>query len=95
MFVVTVTFEAFPDRAHEFLARVRQQAADSQSRERDCHRFDVCTDPERPGWVFLYELYSDAAAFRAHLESEHFKAFDAETGPMLRSKAVETWQLDG
>jgi autoinducer 2-degrading protein len=95
MFVVTVTFEAYPHRADEFLARVKQQAADSLADEAGCHRFDVCTDPEVPGRVFLYELYSDEAAFRAHLETAHFRAFDAEAGPMLRSKAVETWTFVG
>lgn len=95
MLVVTVTFEAYPDRAEEFLARVRRQAGDSLTREPGCHRFDVCTDPERPGWVFLYEIYSDSAAFHSHLDSEYFKAFDAETVPMLRSKVVETWRIEG
>jgi quinol monooxygenase YgiN len=95
MFVVTVTFEAHPDRAADFLTRVRQQAADSLTREDGCHRFDVCTDPAQPGRVFLYELYTDEAAFRAHLETAHFRAFDAAAGPMLRARAVETWTLAG
>lgn len=93
MFVVTVTFEARADRAAAFLARVRVQAADSLSREQGCHRFDVCADPSRPERVFLYELYTEEAAFRAHLASPHFRAFDAEVAPMLVSKSVETWDL--
>jgi len=93
MFVVTVTFEAEPDRAGAFLDRVRQQATDSLARETGCHRFDVCTDPGAPGRVFLYEIYEDEAAFRAHLEAAHFRAFDAEAAPMLRTKSVATWEL--
>jgi quinol monooxygenase YgiN len=93
MFVVTVTFEARPDRASAFLARVRRQAADSLSQEEGCLRFDVCTDPRRPERVFLYEIYRDEAAFRDHLKSAHFLAFDAEAGPMLGTKSVETWAL--
>jgi len=91
MFVVTVTFEALPERAADFLARVKRQAADSLAAEPGCHHFDVCTDSERPGRVFLYELYTDRAAFQAHLATAHFKAFDAEAGPMLASKLIETW----
>jgi quinol monooxygenase YgiN len=83
MFVVTVTFEAYPEQAAAFLARVRKQAADSLANEGGCHRFDVCFDPQHPERVFLYEA------------TAHFKAFDAEAGPMLRSKAVETWELAG
>jgi len=94
MFVVTVTFEARPDRAPAFLARVRRQAAVSLSEEEGCLRFDVCTDPTRAERVFLYEIYRDEAAFRDHLKSAHFLAFDAEAGPMLNAKSVEAWTLD-
>lgn len=93
MFVVTVTFETAPEHAATFLARVRQQARDSLANEPGCHRFDVCTDPERPERVFLYELYADAATFQAHLATAHYQAFDAEAGAMLVSKSVETWNL--
>jgi quinol monooxygenase YgiN len=93
MFVVTVTFEAYPEQAAPFLARVRRQALDSLNNEEGCHRFDVCVDPQQPERVFLYEIYTDAAAFAAHMATAHFRAFDAEAGSMLRSKAVETWEL--
>ena len=95
MFVVTVSFEIAAAQAAAFLARVGKQASDSLAGEPGCHRFDVCIDPDRPGRVFLYEIYADAAAFGAHLESAHFKAFECEVGPMLVSKTVETWQLEG
>jgi quinol monooxygenase YgiN len=93
MFVVTVTFEAAPQHAEAFLARVRRQAADSLTRETGCLRFDVCTDPEQPGRVFLYELYASRAAFGAHLASAHFRAFDREVAPWIEAKKVESWEL--
>lgn len=93
MFVVTVTFETAPEDAAAFLTRVRQQAADSLRDESGCHRFDVCTGAK--GRVFLYEIYTDAAALRAHLKTAHFKAFDADVGPVVTSKVVETWTLAG
>ena len=93
MFVVTVTFELRPERAAEFLARVRRQARDSLTRETGCLRFEVCTEPERPGRVFLYEVYTGRAAFEAHLASGHFCDFERETGPMLERRVVETWRL--
>lgn len=93
MFAVTVTFEAAPGRGDELLARVRRQATDSLTRETGCLRFDVLVDPERPGRVFLYELYTSRAAFDAHLASAHFRAFDREVAPMLAAKAIETWRL--
>ncbi len=95
MFVVSVTFEADPGRADAFLARVRRQARDSLTRETGCLRFDVCTDPERPGRVFLYEVYTGRAAFEAHLASAHFRDFERDTGPMLEHRVLETWTLAG
>lgn len=93
MFVVTVRFEAYPGQAETFLARVRTQASDSLSKEDGCHHFDVCIDATQPERVFLYEIYADAGAFQAHRETAHFKAFDVDVAPMLRSKMVETWEL--
>ena len=92
-FVVTVAFEVDPAAAEVFLARVRQQASDSLSREPECYRFDVCTDPAIPGRFLLYEIYGSAEAFQTHLESAHFKAFDADIASIVRAKTVQTWQL--
>ncbi len=93
MFVVTVTFETGPEAAADFLARVRRQARDSLTRETGCLRFDVCTDPERPGRVFLYEIYTGRAAFDAHLASAHFQAFDRDVAPLVRMRRIQTWEL--
>ncbi len=93
MFVVTVTFVASPEHAEAFRERVRQQASDSLSREAGCHRFDVCADPDTPGRTFLYEVYSDEAAFRAHLETRHFRDFDRDVATWIEDKTVATWTL--
>lgn len=93
MFVITVVFEVDPAAAEVFLTRVRQQARDSLEREPGCSRFDVCTDPEQAGRILLYEIYDDADAFRAHLESAHFKAFDKDVTPITRAKTVQSWAL--
>lgn len=89
MFAVCVWFEVEPVNAAEFEQLVMQQALNSLQREPDCHQFDVCRDPERPQRFYLYELYTDRAAFDDHLTSAHFRDFDATVTPMLRSKTVE------
>ena len=38
--------------------------------------------------IHLYEIYADEAAFKAHLETPHFKVFDRLAGPWLESKSV-------
>ena len=91
MFAVIVTFQINPSDWAAFLPAMRDNAATSLAQEAGCHRFDVCTDPARPHEVFLYELYTDAAAFDAHLSSDHFKAFDARVAQMVASKSVATY----
>ncbi len=59
--------------------------------EDGCHQFDVATDPARTHEVFLYEIYTDRAAFEAHLASVHFKDFDAAVTGMIASKDLRTY----
>lgn len=95
MFVVTVTFEIHAERSAAFLAAVQENARLSLEQEPECHRFDVAVGENGPEQVFLYELYTDRAAFDAHLASAHFKAFDAEVSDWVASKKVQTFTLTG
>lgn len=92
MYAVTVTFTLKAGQGARFLPLMRDNAATSLREESGCHRFDVCTDPDRPDDVFLYELYSDAAAFQAHLATGHFKTFDAATADMIADKQVACYK---
>ena len=91
MFAVTVHFRLRPGRMADFLPKMVENARASRERESGCRQFDVATDPSRPDEVFLYELYADAAAFDAHLQSAHFRDFDAATRDMIDAKQVWTW----
>lgn len=91
MYCVAVTFRVHKDHTGAFRARVIRQAKVSVDLEPGCSVFDVWTDPERGDEVFLYEIYDDRAAFEAHLQSAHFKAFDAEVAAWVADKKVVTW----
>ncbi|MDX1401848.1 MAG: putative quinol monooxygenase [Kiloniellales bacterium] len=91
MFVVTVRFEIEADCIEVFAEAMEAQARSSLALEEDCRQFDVCRSAVRPEITFLYEIYSDEAAFKIHLESDHFKAFDQKVGNWVKSKEVETW----
>ena len=67
---------------------MQTQAKNSLALEPECHQFDVCQDPDDAGTVFLYELYSDEAAFKVHLASDHFKQFDADVADLVTAKEV-------
>lgn len=91
MFVVCVEFGIADGAMDAFLPLMMEQAKNSLALEPECHHFDVCRDPDGAAKVFLYELYTDKAAFMVHLQSEHFKSFDAAAAPMVASKQVQTW----
>jgi autoinducer 2-degrading protein len=91
MFAVVVTFQVNAADLEQFLPLMHQNAEQSLRDEPECHQFDVCTDPARPNEVFLYELYSDAAAFQQHLSMPHFKQFDTAVAPMIAAKDVRTF----
>jgi quinol monooxygenase YgiN len=92
MLAVTVRFTVKPGCEERFLARVRVQARASLDAEPDCRQFDVCRDVSDARRVFLYEVYTSAAAFAAHLASAHFLAFDADTRAWTDEKVIERWE---
>ncbi|SDC40307.1 putative quinol monooxygenase [Ruegeria marina] len=94
MYVVTVTFTLHSDRLAEFMPLMIENARLSRALESGCRQFDICTgrDDGAAPEVFLYEVYESAAAFGAHLESDHFKAFDAKVGDMIASRVVRTYR---
>ncbi len=92
MFVVTVTFTLNAGKADQFLPLISQNAAQSLAVEPGCLTFDVCTDPQSADTVFLYEVYTDEAAFGAHLTSAHFKTFDTASADMVSSKEVRLFR---
>ncbi|MEL7152143.1 MAG: putative quinol monooxygenase [Pseudomonadota bacterium] len=93
MYVVAVTFQVHAAYAPAFLDAIRENAKQSLDVEPGCHRFDVAVGENGPETVFLYELYTDRAAFDAHLASAHFKAFDAQVAGWIASKQVKTYHL--
>ena len=76
-FVIIAEFEVKPDKLEQFLELARTDASQSVANEPGCRQFDVTLDREQPNRVVLYEVYEDAAAFDAHLETPHLAAFRA------------------
>lgn len=92
MYVVTVLFEMDPAGADAFRAAILENAETSLREEAGCHRFDVSFSDDGLQ-CFLYELYTDRAAFEAHLRAPHFVSFDARSRAMILTKRVETFGL--
>ena len=91
MFAVVVFFQVKVEFVNEFNTLILNNAKTSLEQESGCHQFDVCFDDDKPGEVFLYELYDDKAAFDVHLASEHFLAFAEASAQMVVSKTLHLY----
>ena len=89
-FVVTVVFIAKPEFRAQFRAAMIENAEASRTREPACSQFDVCESTDG-AVIFLYEIYDDEAAFKAHLATDHFLRFNALTTPWTADKRVVTY----
>lgn len=90
MYVVVVEFRIHSAYVQLFHQAIVENARLSVETEVGCHQFDVCCDSDDPALFFLYEIYEDEAAFKAHLQSTHFLEMSALTTPWVQSKTVKT-----
>lgn len=93
MYVVTVVFEVKPEAVEDFREAVLRHAKNSLEKEEGCQRFDVCIDESQPNAVFLFEVYTDQAAFDFHRGSDHLKNFGEISAPMVANREIRTWQM--
>lgn len=94
-YVVTVEFDIDPASFDAFMMLMRENAEISRREEKGCRRFDVCRPHTVENRVFLYEIYDDEAAFLAHLQTAHFKAFAAATKDMITGRRIVACDLVG
>ncbi len=75
-FVVLPSFTVSAANLDAFLDAAHADAAQSVATEPGCLQFDVVIDRSaQPAKVMFYEVYTDRAAFDAHLETPHLAAF--------------------
>lgn len=92
--VVLVEFDLEPSRFSAFDAAVRENAIASLNDEPGCQQFDVCVPHEGANRIVLYEIYDDEAAFQAHMETTHFKKFDALVKDWITDRKVTKLSLE-
>jgi quinol monooxygenase YgiN len=72
--IVTAIFEAKPGKVDELRKQLHSGAAESW-KEPGVNSYAVHELIDRPGVFMNIEVYADEAAFKAHLETPHVKAF--------------------
>jgi (4S)-4-hydroxy-5-phosphonooxypentane-2,3-dione isomerase len=91
-YVIAVEFEVAPPHIDEFLRLVIENGKASERDEPGCKRFDICRRRDEPNRIFLYEIYDDEAAFKAHVETPHFLKFRDATEKMVVGRKL--WACD-
>jgi quinol monooxygenase YgiN len=85
VFVNAVDIDIVPAEHDNYLAAIKENGA-AAAKEPGCRRFDILNLSSDPNHVFLYEVYENEAAFKAHRETDHFKKYAAATGKMVAKR---------
>lgn len=87
-FVIIAEFEVLPEKIDRFIELAIEDASQSVAKEPGCEQFDVIVTEDAPNTAVLYEVYRDAAAFDAHLETSHLKAFRDRIDDLVASRRL-------
>ena len=71
MYVVLLPIQCKDGAKEQVLAALVQNAQVSVETEPGCHRFDVIQDAGDANRIWMYQIYADEAAFKAHKQSRH------------------------
>ncbi len=93
LFAIFVDFHLKPGVRTQF-RRLSDENADASVRtEPGCLQFDVIEPEGEADRVMLYEIYSDRAAFDAHLKTGHFRIFAEASESLFLQKTVKRCDL--
>lgn len=93
-YVITVDFILHDGALKEFLPLIVSNANQSRSDEPGCELFDVLVPAGDKNRVFLYEIYTDKAAFGEHLKAKHFLEFNAASSRYVKEKKIVEYSLE-
>lgn len=83
--------EIEPSRLDAFKEAVKEEMETSVRVEPGVLAIYAVAEKENPSRLRFFEMYTDEAAFRAHIDSPHFRKYRATTQGMIRSrKLIET-----
>ena len=83
--------EIDPAQLENYKAAVKEEMQTSVRVEPGVLAIYCVAEKDNPARLRFFEMYADENAYRAHLESPHFKKYVTTTQPMIKSrKLIET-----
>ena len=92
MFVNAVDLDIVPAERENFLAAIKENGA-AAATEPGCRRFDILNLASDPNHFFLYEVFDNEAALKAHRETEHFKKYQATASKMIAKRDARSMSV--
>src|SRR5262249_51544397 len=85
-FVLVVEFELDSPQPEPFKATCKVTEETAVRVDPGCLRFSAVFEKDNPTRVRLFEIYENVDAFKAHLETPHFKKYAETTKDMVKSR---------
>lgn len=84
-YVRVAEIEIDPAQIEPYKAAVKEQIEAAVRLEPGVLALYSVSDKENPAHVFVFEIYADAEAYKAHLETAHFKKYKSATNDLVKS----------
>lgn len=84
-FVQVAELEIDPVQLESYKAAAKEEIETSIRIEPGVRALYAVADNDNPARIRILEIYADTDAYRAHLESPHFKNYKATTQQMVKS----------
>jgi quinol monooxygenase YgiN len=90
-YVRVAEIEIDPAQLEAYKAAVKEEIESSVRVEPGILALYAVSDKDNPAHVVVFEMYADRDAYKAHLETPHFRKYKTTTQDMVRSlKLLET-----
>ena len=84
-YVRVAEIEIDPAHLEAYTAAVKEQIQAAIGLEAGVLALYSVADKDNPAHVFVFEMYADIDAYKAHLETAHFKKYKVATQDMVKS----------
>jgi quinol monooxygenase YgiN len=84
-YVRVAEIEIDPAHLEAYTAAVKEQIEAAIGLEAGVLALYSVADKDNPAHVFVFEMYADIDAYKAHLETAHFKKYKVATQDMVKS----------
>jgi quinol monooxygenase YgiN len=84
-YVRVAEIEIDPAQLEAYKSAVKEQIETAVQLEAGVLALYSVADKDNPAHVFVFEMYADIDAYKAHLETAHFKKYKLTTDDMVKS----------